>query len=161
MNYIILISFLLESIISNFINMSSNIFIPLFTLSSIVIVFPYYNKEKEYFKMCLLFGFLYDIVFTNTLFINSVLFLMIGFVTKMLNYYLSNNVFNNTIILIINVILYRLFMYLILILGNVFNFDFMFLFKSIYSSFFINIIYSLIIYFIIKKFVVKKNFYYH
>lgn len=156
MNYIILVSFLLESIFSNFIAISSNVFIPLFTLTALVILFPYYNKEKEYFKMCILFGFLYDVVFTNTLFINVGLFMMVGFTTKILNYYLSNNILNNTIMLIISVILYRFIMYFIIIFSNIYNFDFMLLFKSIYSSLILNIIYSIILYFIIEKFVLKK-----
>lgn len=158
MNYIVFISFLLDGIITNFIRISSNVFIPLFTLTSLVIIFPYYHKEKEYFKMCILFGFLYDIVFCNTLFINIGLFIMVGFVTKTLNYYLSNNILNNTIMLIINIILYRISFYFILFLANIFKFDFMLLFKSIYSSFFINILYSFILYFILEKVMLKKRY---
>ena len=131
MNYIVFVSFLLDSIMSNFVDISSNIIIPLLTLTSLVTIFPYFSKEKEYFKICILFGFLYDIVFCNTLFINTGLFIGIGFILKILNYYLSNNIFNNLIMLVINIILYRSIMYFILIFGKVLSFNFSYLSKYI------------------------------
>ena len=149
----ILISFFLESIVSNYINYSS-IFIPLFTLTSIVFSVSYFQLEKEYFKICILFGFLYDITFSNTLFINSILFLIIGFITKIINYYLPNNILNNIISLIINIIFYRISIYLICVLANILDFNLLYLFKSIYSSLIINIIYIVFIYIILN---LRKN----
>ena len=156
MIWIIVISFFLESIFSNFVNISS-IFIPLFTITALVTIFPYFNVEKEYIKMCLLFGFLYDIVFTNTLFINLVLFTLIYFVTKILNYYLANNLVNNFIMLFINILFYRCFIYFIYVLSGTLSFNTFYLFKSIYSSLIINFIYSIVLYFVIEKFVLKKK----
>lgn len=160
MKYIVIVSFLLDSIISNFVGIHSNICIPLFTLTSLVIIFTYYNREKEYFKLCLFIGILYDIVFTNTLFINAGLFLIVGFITKILNYYLSNNVINNTIMLIINIFVYRFIMFSILVLANITNFDFFLFFESFYSSLLLNIIYSVIIYLTLEKKLANKYKYY-
>lgn len=158
MNIILVISFLLESIISNFIDMFS-IFNPLFTLTTLVILYPYFSKKKEYFKMCLLFGLLYDLVFSNTLFINATLFVVVGLFTKLINYYLSNNIINNSIILIINIIIFRTSTYIILVLADILKFNIFSLFRSIYSSILLNLLYSIIIYFVSQKYIAKKKNY--
>lgn len=144
MNLALLFSFIFEGIISNFVCVSK----PLFTLTALVIAYPYYNSSKEYFKMCVFFGILYDIVYTDTLFINGILFLGVGLITKKLNYYLVNNLFNSSIILIINIIFYRLCIYFILLLSK--N-SFLNLFSSIYLSVLINLIFLYILYFIITN----------
>ena len=141
MNLVLLFSFIFEGIISNFVCVSK----PLFTLTALVIAYPYYNSSKEYFKMCVFFGILYDIVYTDTLFINGILFLGVGL---KLNYYLVNNLFNSSIILIINIIFYRLCIYFILLLSK--N-SFLNLFSSIYLSVLINLIFLYILYFIITN----------
>lgn len=156
---ILLVSFFLESIISNFIFLSTNLLAPLFVLTALVVVFPYFNSEKEYFKMCILFGFLYDVVFSNTLFINIGLFLIVGSITKMLNYYLSNNIMNSILILFVNIVIYRVCFYFILVFANILTFDFLYLLKSIYSSILLNFIYISILYTIIRLSIRKKQYY--
>lgn len=150
---IVLISFFLESILSNYINISTNFFTPLFTITSLIVI--YSKFENKYLKICLLFGLLYDLVFTDTLFINMILFLLIGFFVKFVNIYLPKNYINNSIILIIIIIFYRIFIYIIMLMANQVTNNAFLLFKSIYSSLLLNIIYGLVIYFIIKH---TKNY---
>ncbi|MEG0826143.1 MAG: rod shape-determining protein MreD [Bacilli bacterium] len=139
---IVLISFFLESILSNYINISTNFFTPLFTITSLIVI--YSKFENKYLKICLLFGLLYDLVFTDTLFINMILFLLIGFFVKFVNIYLPKNYINNSIILIIIIIFYRIFIYIIMLMANQLTNNAFLLFKSIYSSLLLNIIYGLL-----------------
>lgn len=155
---ILIISFLLESLVTKLF-LSNSILTPLFTLTSLVVIFPYFKYEKDYFKLCLILGFLYDIAYTNTLFVHCILFFIIGYITKILNYYISNNYINNSLMLIINIIIYRFLYYVIFTLSNNYTFSLNNLFKGIYSSLLINIIYISIVYYIIEKSLFKNKKY--
>ena len=70
---ILLISFAIESIVSNLIPLNS-IFIPLFSIVSLVVVYPLFNGDKNKFLIySFIFGLLYDIVYTNTIFVYTVI----------------------------------------------------------------------------------------
>ena len=83
---IMIISLLLDGLLTNYLPYLVNdlsYFTPLFTLISIFIVYPLYRKkEKEYFISIFILGFVYDLLFTNLLFFNAVLFVFIGFIIK-------------------------------------------------------------------------------
>lgn len=140
----IIVSFLLDAILSNYL---SSPLIPLFTLTMFVII---YNHQK-YYQIIIITGLLYDIAHTNTLFINMVLFLFIAYTIKMLYKFLNDRLINDIIILIISITIYRTLYYLILIISNLYKFDINILFKSIYSSLIINIIYLILVKTLIKK----------
>ena len=105
---IVLCSFLLDGILSNYIN---NL---LLTITAITII----SSTKNYYKTSFLYGLLYDIAYTNTLFINGILFMIIVFITKKINYYFTNNIISNTITILINIIFYRISIYIILVLSK-------------------------------------------
>lgn len=136
----ILCSFLLDGILSNYIN---NL---LLTITAITII----SSTKNYYKTSFLYGLLYDITYTNTLFINGILFMIIVFITKKINYYFTNNIISNTITILINIIFYRISIYIILVLSKTLSFNIVTLFESIYLSIF-NLIYGYFIYILIKR----------
>lgn len=155
---ITLISFYLEGILSNVINL--NYLIPLFTLLSLVIIYPYlFNRKKDYFIICFIIGFLYDIGYTDTLFLNAFIFLLIGYIIYLINIFITNNIFNVTIISIIIIIIYRIITYLVLIFINYLTPDIDLLIKSIMNSISINIIYILFMYKITDLISRKKGIY--
>lgn len=83
---IIIISFLLDGILTNFLPYLTNdlsVFTPLLTLVSIFIIYPFYKKqEKKYFILIIIVGILYDLFYTNLLFFNAILFSIIAVITK-------------------------------------------------------------------------------
>lgn len=137
---IVLCSFLLDGILSNYIN---NL---LLTITAITII----SSKKNYYKTSFLYGLLYDIAYTNTLFINGILFMIIVFITKKINYYFTNNIISNTITILTNIIFYRISIYIILVLSKTVSFNIVTLFESIYLSIF-NLIYGYFIYILIKR----------
>ncbi|MDD2434996.1 MAG: rod shape-determining protein MreD [Bacilli bacterium] len=144
----VIISFLLDSIISYLIPTNS-LLLPLCSLISLIIIYPFFHKEtNNYLIWSFGLGLLYDIVYTDTIFLNAVLFLMIAYMIKMIYQYLSNNVLNVTIISFIVVVLYRSMVYLLLISVGYLNNDFNTLVTSIYSSLLLNIVYGIILYLI-------------
>ena len=156
---IVIISFLLDNVISNLLNYNS-IFNPLFTLTSLILIYPNFNKKSNnYFIYAFILGLIYDISITNTLFLNAFVFfslsLLIRFVLKKIKY----NYLSILVLLLGSIIYYRLITYIILVIINYLNFSFYYLFKSIYSSIFLNIIYISFVYLIIniKRLILKKN----
>ena len=149
------ISLIIDSIISNYIDLSTNFFLPLFTLTSLVVIFPFCNIKK-YLKLSIIVGLLYDISLTDTFFINTILFVIIMFFIKFLFSNFNNNLFNTLLILICSILLYRLMYYLILTMSNYYLFNLYTLFKSIYASLILNIIYGFFLYTIMRLIKHKK-----
>ena len=103
-----IISFFLESLVSNFVSIHSNLFLPLFTIVALVIIYPYFKKERSnYYKVAAILGLFYDIVFTDTLILNLFLFLMTAYFIAKMNYMLSNNYFNVALMTVLAIAFYR------------------------------------------------------
>lgn len=159
------ISFLLDAFCSNYIFVSvsnNNIFIPMFTLISLIITLPYFNNENnKYLMACTIFGLIYDITFTNTLGFNAALFLIVGFVIIFLDNSLAHNLFNSILKMLIIIIIYDTLTYFILIILNYINYSIITLGMKILKSLLLNTIYITILYFstnvISKKLRIRKS----
>lgn len=151
-NTILIVSFILQGILSNFINIDTNIFNLLLPIVALIIIYPYFRKNnRKYFIYAGIYGFLYDLIYTDTFILYAGLFVVIGFIISLLNVIFSNNIINIGFITTIVIIIYRVITYSILVTVNYLNFDMGILFESIYSSSLLNIIYAIIIYFISDK----------
>lgn len=151
-NTILIVSFILQGILSNFINIDTNIFNLLLPIVALIIIYPYFRKNnRKYFIYAGIYGFLYDLIYTDTFILYAGLFVIIGFIISLLNVIFSNNIINIGFITTIVIIIYRVITYSILVTVNYLNFDIGILIESIYSSLLLNIIYAIIIYFISDK----------
>ena len=149
------VSFLLDGILSKYI-LPNSILLPLLTIVSLVIIYPYFNNNNyRYFKYVSILGLLYDIVYMNTIFFNFFIFILIGFIIIFFSYLLSNNFYTSILFSVIAIIIYRIIVYLFLIIFQNANISFIELIKSIYSSLILNIIYCILLY-IISEIIRKK-----
>lgn len=139
---ILVISFFLDGIMS-FVFNNNMLFNSLFSLMSLIIVFKYYKRREDikYLITISLFGLLVDITYTDTLFLNAGIYLIIGVV--IIKYYkiFTYNLLNSIILSFIIISLYRLLSFLILSNAGIISVNFYKLLESIYSSLFLNIIY--------------------
>ena len=93
--FIMIISLLLDGVLTNYLPFMENnlsLYTPLLTIVSIFIIYPlYYKREKEYFITIFILGIIYDLLYTNLLFLNATLFVILGLITKFLykNYEVS------------------------------------------------------------------------
>lgn len=155
--FVSMLSFFLDGILSRYISLNT-LFLPLFTIVSLVIIYPYFNNDNfRYFKFVAIIGLLYDIAYFNTLFYNFFLFLIIGFVIGLINYLLSNNLYTNILMAIISITIYRIFTFLLVIIFKTNSFSFFDLIQSIYNSLILNIIYCILIYIITEIYSKKKH----
>ncbi len=161
----VIISFILDSFVSQYIFPSItnfNIFIPMFSLISLIIVFPYFNSNnKDYLITCLITGLIYDITYTNTLGLNMALFLLSGYIIIFLDNGLSNNLFSLLIKMLIIIFIYDSLTYLILILLNYIDYSIIDLFIKMLKSLTLNSIYLIFTYLITnmiaKHFKIRKT----
>ena len=147
---ILVISFLLEGIISNFVSING-FFAPLFTLTALIIIYPLFDEEAEYYKYALVTGFIYDLFYTDTIVFHAIIFSFMAFLISRLNLVLSDNYVNVLVIIAICILIYRIITYSFLVLVSSVSFDFIALIFSILKSLMINLIYSVIIFFALKK----------
>lgn len=146
---ILIFSFLFEAMFTNLVGTNS-IFIPLFTLTSLVLVYPYFKKKNfNYVLVCLILGIFYDIAFADSVFVNTICFGIIGGLNILIYNYVKYNIYTANIVNIIIIITYRIISYIVLLSINFITFNGNILFKGIYSSLLINIAYGIILYLII------------
>lgn len=143
-----IISFILDSIGSNL-----KIGLPLFTVISLIISYPYFKKETPNFiRLCGVVGLLYDVVYTDTFFLNMVVFLLVGLIIIYINERMVNNLINVLITTLIVIISYRFFTYIILLLTGYLKITSGLLVVSVQNSLLINLIYVTILYLITDYF---------
>ncbi len=122
------------------INLSNTLFIPLLFISSFPIIYKLLNKK--YYFILLIIGIIYDLLFSNLIFLYVLIFLILGLITNILY---KDNILSILFIFILNITLYYLLLFILsdIPITNLF---------IIYgSSFILNFIYLIISIFVLKK----------
>ena len=157
---VIVLSFFFEIMFSNIVTFSS-LFIPLFLIVSLVLMYPYFKSKLYFIIVCAICGLIYDLGFLNTAFINTLCFTATGLMIMLIHSYMNYNLVSTNIVNIIIIVFYRIISYLLLCLTAYTNFHITTLFRGIYSSLIINIIYGITVYLLLnlicKRFNIKKN----
>ena len=155
---ILILSFILDGILTNFLPyIELSLFTPLLTLVSIFLIYPFYKKtEIRYFVTLIILGLLYDLFYTNLLFFNATLFLLIGFITKIIYRNLDINFIKLIIYIIGIIIIYELTTGIIILIFNLVPITITKILYKITHSILLNVIYAELIYFILK--IIPKKF---
>lgn len=141
----IFLSFILEGVISFYLKYTT-IFKPLFVVTNILFL----NYTKKSFITVFICGILYDIIYTDTLFLNTILFLIIYIILNKLDLKYKN-LFFYIILDFIIVVTYKSISFCIFSFFNITDFSLKVFVNEIYSSCFFNIIYTALLYFIYKR----------
>ncbi len=152
----ILISFILDGVLSLLMNQDS-IYIPLLSIMALIVVYPYIKDKQRIVIMGGIVGLLYDVVYTQTLFLNTILFCFLALVVLLFYKYIPINIVNSYILAILLILLFRILSYLALIFYYELSFNWKILFKSIYSSLITNLLYLTIMPFILGKIEGKRR----
>ncbi len=156
-----LISFFLDTLLSLSINsayQNINIFFPLIFVSSIPISYILIKSKKLFFITYIIFGILFDFLYSDIIFINLYYYLLTGLFCYI--FYSNHKItyLNITLISILSFILYDVYIFLILILIGYSNFNISSFFYKISHSVIINISYIIISILILKsRILVCKN----
>lgn len=153
---VLIISFLMDGIVSNYVPFNG-FFVPLLSLMGLIVSYEFFTFEKEeYYKYAFILGLCYDLIYTDTFVFYAFLFIFMAFVIMHVSKILTSNYFGLFIVSLVCIILFRIITYFFLIItGNV-VFDVNSLYKGIYNSLLINIIYGFIVKFICNFIVLRK-----
>ena len=130
-----------------------NYFYPMLTIS--LIPFLYHGNERKYYQDVFLLGIIYDLLFSNLLLFNAFIFLFLGKINYKTLKWLKNNCFSFLLLIIINIILYDLICFLLVLFTKYNNVSIMNLFYKIEHSLPLNILSGFWFYLYSKK----KNHY--
>ena len=158
---ILVLSFLLDGILSNFFSYmlgSLSLFTPYFTVVSLIIIYPYFIKnKKKYFLVAGILGFLYDLFYTNLLFANLIFFLILALTINYIFQKIELNFLTNFLVIIFIIVFYHVIYALSLFVFNVVPISFEKVGYLILHSIFSNIIYGEILYLICKYLPYKRH----
>lgn len=156
----LIFSFILESFMSNIFTStfsSISVFSTIYTIIALVIVYPFFYNDKKYYIVLLVFGFLFDMIYTSTILFNMFIFFVVGIVIKLLYNYFPSNIFMTNIISIISIITYHVLSFIILSIIGYADYSIVLLGKIIIHSILMTIIYTSISYLIINFIYNKYN----
>lgn len=151
---ILIISLFLDGILSNFLPFmvgDLSLFTPMFSIVCLFLIYPFFRKEKKkYFLFCFIFGLVYDLFYTNLLFFDGIIFLMIAFIITKIYKLFSVSIINLFIYIILVVVIYEVSFALIIFIFNLVPVSGGKVFYKIGHSLILNILYSYLIYGIIR-----------
>ncbi len=151
---IIIISLILDGVLTNFLPFLVNdlsLFTPLLTLVSIFIIYPFFRKKESRFYLILfIVGIIYDLLYTNLLFFNAILFLVTGILTKVIYKNFEINFLKIMIYSVILITTYEILTALIILIFNLVPITITKVIYKISHSVLLNIVYIEILYLIIK-----------
>lgn len=151
---IVIFSLLLDGLLTNFLPyMVQNLsfFTPMLTLVSLILIYPFFKKQlRKYFIICFVSGIVYDLLYTNLLFFNGLLFLAIGIFTMLFYRYFEVRYFTLVLAIVVMIFLYECLTVSIIFLFQLVPVSFGRLFYKISHSLLLNIIYGELLYGIIQ-----------
>ena len=149
-----IISILLDGLLTNYLpyevgNLS--LFTPLLTFVSIFIIYPFYRKnEYNYILHLFILGIIYDLLYTNLLFFNGILFMLIGLITIFIYKNYNVGYIRVVIYTIILIFFYESITGLLFYIFNLVPITLEGILYKIYHSIILNIIYVELLFIIIK-----------
>lgn len=147
---LLIISFLLQGLVSNFIGVNSSIFYTIYVLISLLIIYPHFENKKKYLILLFIFGLLMDLVYTNTTLLNVSLFFIIYYFSRMFHFFLPYNLLTINISNILSVFIYNIITFLMLVILRVDSYSFISLIKLLGSSILMSIIFTSIVYWLVN-----------
>lgn len=151
---LVTVSIFLDGILSNFLPYMPNnlsFFTPLLTIMSLIIIYPLYQKKlNNYYILAAITGFIYDLLYTNLLFFNAILFLVLAFLIKYLYKYLETNYLNLLLYALITIIVYESLTATTLIIFGVTKLTLKAILYKIAHSILLNVTYIELLYLIVN-----------
>lgn len=150
---IIISSFILDIILSNvlpFMKGDLSIFTSLFVPITIYLIYPFYKNQKlKYYIESFIIGIIYDLIFTNLLFFDGVIFLIISLVSVKIYKNFMVDKYKNIMYIFLIIILYEFLVASIFLIFNLVPICFYDFVYKISHTLLINVVYGFLLYEII------------
>ncbi len=151
-----ILSFIFDGIFSLLVEKNS-LLISLFSLTSLVVIYPFIIKKHKLIYFAFLLGFCYDIIYTQTPLLYTILFVILSLIILLYFRFIPYNIISSLICTTIIIFMYRIISYTCVILINDYKFSWDIVFKSFYSSIISNVVYLIIFSIILKLYYNRKG----
>lgn len=156
---IVTISLILDGVLTNFLSYGVDhltLFTPLTTLISIISIYPFfYHNEKKYYIISFIIGMIYDLFYTNLLFVDGLIFLFIAYFFSKMHKLTGLNSLWIAVYSLVIIVVYEVLVCFIILGFNLVPISIERVVYKILHSLILNIIYAELVY-IITKFLPKK-----
>ncbi len=156
----LIICIILDGLMSNvFPSTISHIsyFMTIYTIIGLTIIYPYFNSNKKYYILVIVFAFIFDTMYTSTFLVNIIIFLLVTIVIRIFSNILSDNIFMSNIISLISITTYHILSFIILNVLSYSKYSFALLGNVLLHSIIMTIIYTSISYVVVNYMFDKKN----
>lgn len=150
---LLIISFLLQGILSNFLGYTFDdvsMFSTVYVLITLLLISPYFENKRKYLLLLVIFGWLMDIVYSNTLLLNVSLFYLVYKFSSLFYFFFPENLVTVNLNSVLGVFIYHILSFIILNLLQFDNYSFMMLVSILSGSIVMSIIYTTVSYWGIK-----------
>lgn len=151
-----ILSFIFDGIFSLLVEKNS-LLLSLFSLTSLIVIYPFIIKKHKLIYFALSLGFCYDIIYTQTPLLYTILFVILCLMILSYFRFVPYNIVSSLICTIIIIFMYRIISYTCVILIHDYEFSWNIVFKSFYSSLISNVIYLIIFSTILKLYYNRKG----
>lgn len=150
----LLFSFLFQTISSNYagyIYHDLSLFTTIYILIALLVIKPYFENEKKYLAVLIITGFLMGITYTNAVFLNICLFIVVYYFSKLFHFYFPYNYFTINISTLIGIFIYHIASFFFLFAVGYDQYNFGNLLEILLHSIPMTLIYTTVLYFILDK----------
>jgi len=150
---LLFISFLLQGIASNFLAYTSgniSIFSTVYILITLMLLYPYFENKKKYLIILVIFGWLMDVVYSNTFLLNISIFYIIYKFNNLFHFFFPYNLVTINVSNVLGVFIYHILSFILLSLLSYDNYSFMMLIKILGCNIVMTVIYTTVSYLVIK-----------
>lgn len=157
-----ILSILIQGTVSNYIGYTYenlSLFSTLYVLIALLIIQPFFENKKKYFVLLIMFGLMIDIAYSDAFFLNTSLFIVAYYVSRVFHFFFPYNLFTINISNLLSVFLYHIISFLFLSILQYDYYTFGVLLKVLSHSIIMTFIYTSLLYVVItfarKKFELK------
>ncbi len=157
---VVIVSFFLDSLLSNFGTFSlvnPSIFSTIYSIIALVIIHPYFGNKKKFLYILFVVAVLFDIVYTGTFILHIVIFFLIYELNEFADFFLAVNLLNTNIRSIISVIVYHLLSFIVLSVVGYNDYAWSLLLTIVTHSILMTIIYTTVVFLIVSRIFDKYN----
>ena len=155
---IVIFSLIIDGLLTNYLPFLVNdlsLFTPLLTVVSVFMIYPFFRKkEVNYFIFVAITGIVYDLLYTNLLFFNALLFLVIALISRFVYKNYGITFIRLIIYIVVIIVVYEGLTALLLLIFNLVPVTFSRVSYKINHSLLLNVIYGeliLLLYKILPK----------
>lgn len=149
---LLIIALFLDGYLSTIIPLNS-LLLPLLTVTTLHLIYPYFNKNKEkfYYMLAFITGIIYDLLYTNLLLFNAFVFLFIAKITKHIYINYQQSIIKTLLYLLFIIIVYEFVSASIFFVFQITTVTMAKIIYKIVHSLLLNVIYAIFASLFIKK----------